>query len=96
MDNQIIREAGRSTVHGWHGAMSLLFDICAYLWVEGRHGAIPPEWEYRPGADPSGELDELKDRNPWLYGALDEADTETIVHTGQVLNRYTDIIEASR
>ncbi|MCS3610976.1 hypothetical protein [Salinibacter ruber] len=76
----------------WGHAAGLMFDLCAYIWAE-TECITPADWGYHPGADPSAEVEELREYKPHLYDAFQRANTEALMRTGDVLSEYCDRLE---
>lgn len=70
----------------WGSAMQALFAICEVL-VWDRNECTPHEWKYCPGLGQSCEEDELE------FTLARELSTEVLIRTGNVLNRYIDLLE---
>lgn len=82
---------GRKMGDPWGNAMSLWFSVADYIWFETEY-MTPAHWEYRAGAGRGG-LDDLEEYDPWLYNALASAEIETLIRTGNVLERYTRMLD---
>jgi|APHM01.1.fsa_nt_gi hypothetical protein len=78
---------GRRMGDPWGAAMGLFFDVAAFIFHETER-CTPAKWEYRAGA--GGEIDEML---PHRLAAMRDADLETLIHTGNVLHRYTRLLE---
>lgn len=77
----------------WGTAMSLWFDICDWLTVQGV--SVPAHWEYRPSPFLPHSIEEHK--ATWESevppSAFEETSTEELIHMGNVLERYTRMLD---
>lgn len=66
----------------WGSAMSAYFDLVAELYYRGED--IPDSWQYSPGCavDP-------REPDAYMYGIFQDADSNTLVKFGNILERYT-------
>ena len=62
----------------WGCATIVLFEVAAELWVRDE---CPPQWGYSLASDP-------RDIESYWFDVLDEAQTDDLIHFGNVLERY--------
>lgn len=70
----------------WGTSMQAWFDVASELWWRGE--AVPDHWEYSPGC-----ADDPREPDSYLSEYCGELDTETLIKAGNILCRYTAVLE---
>ena len=70
----------------WGSAMGVYFDLCSELYH--RDADIPASWDYHPGA-----ASDPREPEGYWFDMLIDADTDTLLHFGRILHRYTSMLD---
>lgn len=93
-DPNAVDSNGRRKGDPWGNAMSLWFDIAEYLTVKGVH--VPGHWQFRPSPMLPETVKELRTSRFYRdIDVLEEMSTKELIHTGSVLERYTQMLDSA-